>query len=124
MARITIATGVILMLLGAGFYVGMGAGSITALIPAFFGIPIFVFGLVALDDFKRKHAVHGALIFALLGLFGSVSMGFSKWRALAQGVEIERPLAAWEQLGMAIICFVFIALCVRSFIAARSTMKA
>lgn len=122
MAKVTVATGVVLILLGIGFYIGIGEGSVTALIPALFGLPIFVFGLVALNPARRKHAVHGALVFALLGLLGSVSMGFRKWIALAQGVNIERPLAAWEQLAMAVVCFVFIALAVRSFIAARTTM--
>ena len=121
MAKLTIATAILLMLVGIGFYIGTGASSITALIPALFGLPIFAFGLVARDEFKRKHAMHGAVLFGLLGFLGSFSMGFRKWMALASGAEIPRPLAAYEQLAMAIICGVFVVLCVISFIQARRT---
>jgi len=120
MAKVTIAVGIILMLLGIGFFLGLSeTRSLTALIPALFGLPIFAFGLVARDEFKRKHAMHAAVLFGLLGFLGSFSMGFPKWRILFSGGEIPRPLAAYEQLAMAIICGVFVILCVKSFIAAR-----
>jgi len=121
MAKVTIATGIILMLLGIGFYIGVDGSSFTALIPAMFGLPILAFGLVARDEFKRKHAMHAAVLFGLLGFLGSFGMGFPKWRILFSGGEIPLPLAAWEQLAMAIICGIFVALCVQSFIAARKT---
>ncbi len=78
---------------------------------------------MARDEFKRKHAMHGAVVFGLLGLLGSVGMGMRKWPLLIQGAPVERPVAAWSQLIMAIICGVFVALCVRSFIAARRTRE-
>ena len=124
MAKVTIAVGIILMVLGVGFFLGTGESSITALIPTFFGLPIFAFGLVARDEFKRKHAMHAAVLFGLLGFLGSFSMGFPKWKMLLSGAEIPRPLAAWEQLAMAIICGVFVVLCVNSFIAARKAREA
>lgn len=123
MAKVTILVGIALMLLGIGFYLLAGESSITALIPTFFGLPIFAFGLVARDEFKRKHAMHAAVLFGLLGFLGSFSMGFPKWRILFSGGEIPHPLAAWEQLAMAIICGVFVILCVNSFIAARKAKQ-
>jgi hypothetical protein len=88
------------------------------LIPAFIGVPIFALGLVARNPLRRKDAMHGAVMFGLIGFLGSL-MGARKWPALLSGQAVERPLAAWEQLAMAIICLVFVVLCVRSFIAAR-----
>jgi O-antigen/teichoic acid export membrane protein len=119
MAKLAIATGILLILVGVGFYLGIGEGSITALIPALFGLPIFAFGLVARDEFKRKHAMHAAALFGLLGFLGSFGMSFRKLMAMQQGIPVERPLAAIEQLVMAIICAAFVILCIVSFIKAR-----
>ena len=125
MAKVTIAVGILLMILGVGFYLALSeARSLTALIPTFFGLPIFAFGLVARDEFKRKHAMHAAVLFGLLGFLGSFSMGFPKWKMLLSGAEIPRPLAAYEQLAMAIICGVFVIMCVKSFIHARKAREA
>jgi hypothetical protein len=123
MAKVTIATGVLLILLGIGFYVGIGETSFTALIPSFFGLPIVAFGLVGRKESARKHAMHAAVLFALLGRLGAVRMGFAKWSLMAQGVPIPRPMAAVEQLIMAIICGAFVILCIISFIKARKVPK-
>ena len=124
MAKVTILVGIILMVLGVAFYLLAGESSVTALIPTFFGLPIFAFGLVARDEFKRKHAMHAAVLFGLLGFLGSFKMGYDAWKMLLSGAEIPRPLAAYEQLAMAIICGVFVILCMNSFIAARKAREA
>lgn len=124
MAKVTILVGVTLMLLGIGFYILAGESSITALIPTFFGLPIFAFGLVARDEWKRKHAMHAAVLFGLLGFLGSFLMGFPRWKMLMSGAEVPRPLAAREMLAMAIVCGVFVVLCVKSFIDARKAREA
>ena len=123
MAKVTMAVGVALMLLGVAFYVLAGESSVTALIPTFFGIPIFVAGLVAKNESRRKHAMHAGVLFGLLGFLGSFSMGLPKWIKLASGQTVPRPLAAWEQLAMALICGLFVVLCVQSFIAARKARE-
>jgi len=123
MAKVTIATGVLLVLLGIGFYIGVGASSFTALIPSFFGLPIIAFGLVARKESARKHAMHAAVLFALLGLLGAVRMGAPKWALMRQGVPLDNAMAAVEQLVMAIICGAFVILCIISFIKARKAPK-
>ena len=119
MAKLTIAVGVLLILVGIGFYLGIGESSMTALIPTLFGLPILAFGLVARDEFKRKHAMHAAVLFGLLGFLGSFGMSFRKLMAMMQGIPMERPLAVVEQLVMAIICAAFVIACIVSFIQAR-----
>lgn len=115
----SIAFGVILIVLGAGFYVGTGSASMTALIPSFVGIVFVLLGVVGLKEGLRKHAMHAAAALALVGFIGTAAMGFPKLVKHLSGTEIERPVAAIEQSVMSVLCLLFVILCVRSFIAAR-----
>lgn len=54
MANLGITLGILLTLLGFGAYFGTGRQSITALIPAFVGLPILALGLVARNPGRRK----------------------------------------------------------------------
>ena len=47
MPKISLVVGILLVVQGVGFYVGTSSRSITALIPAFVGLPILVLGIVA-----------------------------------------------------------------------------
>jgi len=118
MAKITIGLGLVLIALGIGSYLGTGRASVTALIPAFFGVPVLLLGLLALKERMRKHAMHIAAVFGLLGFGGTVG-GLMKLPVLLTGGEVERPAAVAVQAAMAIVCFVFVLLCVWSFIKAR-----
>ena len=123
MARTTIAFALILILLGGGAYayaLTTENASITALIPAFFGIPVLALGLAAAKwPGKGKHLIHAALLLALLGLAGAGS-GLTKLPGLFTNPdEVERPVAVVVQSAMALACVVYLALGIRSFIAAR-----
>ncbi len=123
MAMITIGLGLVLIALGLGSYFGTGRASVTALIPAFFGLPILVLGVAALKEHLRKNAMHIAAIMGLLG-FGGTVRGLMKLPALLTGAELERPAAVAVQAVMAIVCFVFVLLCVLSFVKARRASAA
>ena len=118
MAKITIGIGCVLIALGVGSYFGTGRTSMTALIPAFVGLPLALLGVVALNDRRRKYAMHAAAGVGLLGFLGA-SRGFAKLPALLTGGEVEKPVAAYMQIAMSLVCLVFLVLCVRSFIRAR-----
>ena len=118
MAKITIGIGCVLIALGVGSYLGTGRGSVTALIPAFFGLPLALLGVVALNEGLRKHAMHAAAAIGLLGFLGA-ARGFAKLPALLSGGEVEKPVAAYAQITMSLVCLVFLVLCVKSFIKAR-----
>ncbi len=118
MTKITIGFGLVLIALGLGSYFGTGQASVTALIPAFFGLPLLLLGLVALKERMRKRAMHVAALIGLLGFAGTVS-GLMKLPVLLTGGELARPAAVGVQAGMAIVCFVFVLLGVWSFIKAR-----
>ncbi len=113
--------GFLLIFLGAGGYVYgtmNGNASLTALIPAIFGVLLIAFGAAARSmENLRKHLMHGAVLVGLLGFLATVS-SFLKIPALLAGTA-ERPAAVVTQLMMALICLVFVILCVKSFVDAR-----
>ena len=117
MASTTIALGVVLIVLGLTGYFLTGAASVTALIPAFFGIVIALLGLVARDEHKRKHAIHGAVVVALIGFLGS-ARGLLGIGDVFAGTAA-RPAAVISQSLMALLTLGYIVMAVRSFIAAR-----
>ncbi len=118
MAKITIGLGVVLIALGVGGYFGTGRESWTALIPAFFGLPLLILGWVALKEHMRRHAMHVAGVIALLGFAGTVR-GLMKLPVLLTGGQLDRSAAVALQAAMAILCLIFVLLCIRSFIKAR-----
>ena len=117
MPSTTIALGVVLIVLGLTGYFLTGAASVTALIPAFFGIVIALLGLVARDERRRKHAIHGAVFIALLGFLGS-ARGLLGIGDVFAGTAA-RPAAVISQSLMALLTLGYIVMAVRSFIAAR-----
>ena len=117
MATTTIGFGVVLILLGLGGYFGTGMVSLTALIPAAFGLLLAVFGAIARDDSKRKMAMHIAVTVGLLGFLGTVP-GLVKIVALIAGGEVAPPAVIAKSI-MAILMLVYVAMCVKSFIDAR-----
>ncbi len=123
MTKITIGLGLVLFAVGLGGYFGTGRESVTALIPAFFGLPLLLLGLAALNQRLRKTAMHIAAVIGLLGFAGTVS-GLMKLPVLLTGGELARPAAVAVQAAMAIVCFVFVLLCVWSFIRARRASAA
>jgi hypothetical protein len=119
MAKLTIVFGVLLMLLGAGAFVVLGHHPHT-LIPVAFGLLLAVFGALANtpDSKRRMLFMHIAVTVGLLGFLGTIP-GIIGTIRMASGQVVERPDAAKVQTIMGVLCFLFVALCVRSFISAR-----
>jgi len=115
---LSLVIGIALIALGLVGYVASGMVSWTALIPSFFGVPLAALGLLGRNERARKHAMHGAAILALLGLLGT-ARGAVSFGKLVGGMEIERPTAAISQTIMAVLCVIFLVVCVRSFVQAR-----
>lgn len=117
MPSITIISGVLLILVGiVGYIYGTmnGNASVTALIPAFFGLAIAVLGFFALTkENLRKHLMHVAMLIGLLGFL--IPAG----RLLSKLGEISLSAAVLSQLLMSLICLVFVILGIKSFIDAR-----
>ncbi|MBN1211725.1 MAG: hypothetical protein JXA92_04035 [candidate division Zixibacteria bacterium] len=122
MPKITIVYAALLILLGLVGFFGFGRSSITALIPAFFGVLVLVAGLLALDKKLRRLAMHAASALSLLGFLGTVT-GLIKLFTLISGGEVARPAAVVSQAIMAILSLIFFILCLKSFIDARRTLE-
>lgn len=118
MAKLSIAYGVIFIVMGLYSYFGISSESVTALIPAFFGVPMLIFGWLGLNEKYLKHAMHGAAVLTLLGFAGTVG-GLIKFFKMLGGAEMERPAAVTVQAIMAILCLIFLVFAVKSFIDAR-----
>lgn len=118
MPLVTVVLGTSLIVLGLGGYIATGMASWTAMIPAVFGLPLILLGVVARAPGRRKHAMHAAATLSLVGLAGG-AMGIPKLATMMSGGEAARPAAAISQSIMALLCVVFLALCVKSFIDAR-----
>ena len=92
----------------------------TALIPAYFGAALVVLGLVALKESLLKHAMHLA---AMLGVLGFLAAG---WRLLKARIDkgTVQGVAGASTAAMTVLCALFVALCVNSFIQARRRRRA
>jgi len=122
MANLSITYGVIFILMGLISYFVISSESITALIPAFFGIPMLVLGWLGLNEKWLKHAMHVAVVLMLLGFFGTIG-GLIKFFKMLAGAEMARPSAVTVQAIMALMCLVFLIFAVKSFIDTRRNKK-
>ncbi len=123
MPVVTIAVGILLVILSVISYFATHTSSITVWIPAFFGLVLFLAGLTARDETKMKHAMHAAAAVGLLGFLGTIP-GVIKLFTMLSGGTVARPEAVIAQSVMAAILFIFVLLCVKSFIDARRARRA
>ncbi len=117
MPRLTTIAGALLVLTGVVAYIVTGASSVTALIPAFVGGLLLICAALAGREALRRHAIHAALVVALLGALGSL-MTVAKIGPRPAGTA-ERPAAIVVSIILFVVCAVYVALGVRSFVAAR-----
>ena len=123
MPRLTVGFGISLVLIGLTFYFVSGRSSLTALIPAAFGIVLVILGIVAERAASPKHPMHLAAVVALLGIIGSLN-GFPAFFRMLGGDSVERPLAAAAKVAMAVDLAAYLVYCIKSFFAARRARKA
>ena len=117
MPSTSIACGTLLILIGVLGYVNgvmTNHASITALIPAAFGLLLFLLGVFARrSEGLRKHLMHAAVIVALLGFIATAG------RLLSKLGELSYSAAVVSQVSMALVCLLFVILAVKSFMDAR-----
>jgi len=109
--------GRILVLIGIiGYAYGIygGNASVTAFIPAAFGIILMALGHIAVaKEDLRKHLMHAAVIVALLGFI------LPAGRLVSKLGDLTLSAAVVSQVAMSLVCLIFVVLAVQSFIAAR-----
>ncbi len=106
--------GILLILLGVISYFASGMVSVTALIPAFFGIVFVLLAwLASRKPDWRKHVMHGSALLALIGIIGSIGGLFE----LFGGGEPSS--AAIAKAIMALLLIIYLIMAIKSFIDAR-----
>ena len=121
MAPLAIGFGVLLGLLGPVLYElsDLDPKPMTAFIPSAFGVVLILLGFLARNEKYRMHAMHGA---ALVGLLGVV-MPLGRVIYASTQPTFQFGLAAGGSIAMAVLCAIFLGLCVKSFIDARVARK-
>jgi hypothetical protein len=128
MAIPTLITAVLLIVVGIVGYSGAepnpetGKVSMTALIPALFGVILAVCGLLAFDVKFRKNAMHGAAVVGLCGFFGGFMPLIRQYNKTGAFDPLKRSAIAGELT--ILLCAVFVGLCVNSFVQARKARRA
>jgi hypothetical protein len=123
LAKLTIWFGVLLAAVSLGFWIAIGRTETAALHPAGVGILLLLCGALANTENPKKRMLwmHIAVTF---GLIGFLITGIRAAIELAKGTAMSiNPLGFEERVVVALICLVYVALCVRSFIAARRARK-
>jgi len=123
MPTVAMIFGALLTALGVVAYTSpdlLGTGDpykISALSPAFLGLPIALAGLVAaLKPSLLKHAMHLAAVLGLLGVVGGfVPVALRNFNFETAAVKVG--------VGMTVLSLVFVGLCVKSFIDAKKARK-
>ena len=117
MPSTSIACGTLLILIGILGYVNgvmTNHASLTALIPAVFGLVLVLLGVFArMKEGLRKHLMHAAVVIALLGFIMTAG------RLLSKLSELSYSAAVVSQVSMALVCLLFVILAVKSFADAR-----
>lgn len=99
-------------------------GSPSIFIPAIVGIPLLVLGFLAeKQPWNRKLLMHIAVTVGLLGALASIVPIILQLSKLAKGESLD-PLRAGSVFSMAILCGLYVLLCVQSFIQARKNREA
>jgi len=121
MAKVTLVFAVLLIALGLAGFFGTGSVHPTALIPAWFGLALGIFGFLAISpsEGRRKVFMHINVTIGLLGLIGALGSALHDYgHARAEGIE-PNHIALASQLTMAGLLLIYVNMCVRSFLAAR-----
>lgn len=125
MAKVTVVFGVLLIVLGLVGFFGTGSIHYTALIPTWFGLALTIGGFLAISpsETRRKIFMHVNVTVGLVGMigaFGSALHNYGHSRSL--GIDPDYKAMA-SQLTMGVLLLIYVNLCVRSFIQARSSRQ-
>lgn len=118
-----IVLGIALVALGVVAYALSDFASVTALIPAFFGVLIAALGVIGYRRTNRQRlAAYGIGVLAVLGVLGS-TRGIPDIIALLTGGAVDSTIAAISQGSMIVACLVLLVAVVRFILDRRTAMS-
>ena len=115
-----VLTAIVLIGIGLVGYLGTETKSVTALIPAFVGLPLLVASALSFNEKRLKMGMHLA---ALIGLLGFLAPVGKMAGAAAKGAFVWKT-STYCMTAMALTCLVFVLLCIKSFIDVRKARQA
>jgi len=115
--------GAVLAVVGATGYQLTGSIHPTALIPLWIGLLLVICGILARKPERRMLFMHIAVTIGLLGFLGTIPSVIEIVK-MAMGKVLPHPIASEEKFATCVICLIFVAMCVRSFIEARRARTA
>ena len=120
MARTTIIFGLLLVVLGVGGYLDFGRSSLTALIPALFGLALLICAAIAIGKPSvRIHVIHVAVLIGLLGAIAGTHRAAVGIARLLDPDADAKPGAVIATALMGFFCAAYVILAIRSFLIAR-----
>jgi hypothetical protein len=123
----TLIFALLMMVLGEAGYLGTGSLHKTALIPVWFGLGLGLFGFLALrakDEKGRMVFMHINVTIGLIGFLAATIVAIRGYMLATAAGHMPNKIAFGSQLAMAGLMGTYVALCVRSFIAARRARQA
>jgi hypothetical protein len=121
MAKVTLVFAVLLIALGLAGFFGTGHTHYTALIPAWTGLLLGLFGLLAISPNVRQRRLY-MHISVTLGLVGFLGTFAEIIRSCASSKPLDMTAMA-AKLALVWLLLIYLFLCVRSFLVARRSGK-
>ncbi len=122
MSSISVVFGILLNIVGLVGFFGTGAAHPTALIPCALGILLIICGLLARNEKIRIHVMHVAVLVGLLG-FGATVSSYGLIFAVLKQTAGEKTNSSIAKMATALLCGLFVARCIQSFVEARVLKK-
>ncbi len=124
MAKLTMVFGGLLVVVSVGFWIAMARAESAALHPAGLGVLLVLCGMLANTENARRRMLWMHLA-VTVGLIGFLITGIRAALQIVKGTAMTGNVLAFEErVVVALLCGVFVALCVRSFISARRARAA
>ncbi|KAB2638916.1 MAG: hypothetical protein DVB30_05400 [Verrucomicrobia bacterium] len=122
MIPVTLVIGLLLNVVGLVGFFGTGGIHYTALIPCALGVSLILCAIFARNPKIHMHVMHVAVLIGLLGFAATVS-AFSKLLIVLKYPAAENGSAAIAKMATALLCGLFVARCIQSFVEARVLKK-
>jgi predicted membrane-bound spermidine synthase len=125
MAKVTIIFAVLLIILGLTGFFYTGSIHYTALIPTWFGLAMGIGGVLAISpsESRRKLFMHINVTIGLIGFVGALVEALRGYGAARSAGLDPDMIALTSKLIMAGLLFIYVNLCIKSFVETRRARK-
>lgn len=106
-STVSVILGVVLVILGIGAYILTEFASVTALIPALFGVLIVILGLAGRQKQREQMALYGVGALGVIGILGSLR-AVPDIIAYLTGDSVDSVVATLSQGIMIVVCLLLV----------------